>query len=216
MAKPTKTKPETEKPAKKPRAAKAPKADPKTPAPQVAGANSVDRDMQNLARVHRDKYVQLRAAQLKASAAMKNLGKTIKADGLTLRQIKLMVELSTPEGEAAFKSLVANDLLAAQWQGAAIGAQLQLFIEPDRTPAVDIAYEQGIQDAMDAKSAISPYDPSVPQHTEYLRGYSDEQERRMRKGFKQLEPEAEDDRPTLIKAARDENDEFFDSASTKH
>ena len=187
MAKPTKTKPETEKPAKKPRAAKAPKADPKTPAPQVAGANSVDRDMQNLARVHRDKYVQLRAAQLKASAAMKNLGKTIK------EMKRLPAALS-----------------------GAIGAQLQLFIEPDRTPAVDIAYEQGIQDAMDAKSAISPYDPSVPQHTEYLRGYSDEQERRMRKGFKQLEPEAEDDRPTLIKAARDENDEFFDSASTKH
>ncbi len=215
MAKPTKTKPETEKKPRKPRAVKAAKPDPKTPAPVVAGSNSVDRDMQNLARVHRDKYVQLKAAQLKAGAAMKNLGKVIKADGLTLRQIKLMVELATPEGEAAFKANVANDLLAAQWQGAAIGAQLQLFIEPDRTPAVDIAYEQGTQDAMDAKTANPPYDPSVPQHASYMEGYHAETERRIKKGFTKLEPESEEDRPTLLKAARDENDEFFDS-NTKH
>lgn len=197
---------------KKPRAAKPPKADPKKPAAQVAGANSVDRDTQNLARVHRDKYVALRAAQLKAGAAMKNLGKVIKADGLTMRQIKLMVDLSTPEGEAAFKANVANDLLAAQWQGAAIGAQLQLFMEPDRTPSVDIAYESGVQDSMDGKSAVSPYDPSLPQTQAYLKGHADDQERRMKNGFKQ-KAEPEPDRPTLLKAAREENAGDFD---TKH
>lgn len=187
---------------KKPRAAKPPKADPKKPAPHVAGANSVDRDTQNLARVHRDKYVVLRAVQLKAGAAMNNLGKVIKADGLTMRQIKLMVDLSTPEGEAAFKANVANDLLAAQWQGAAIGAQLQLFMEPDRTPSVDIAYESGVQDSMDGKSAVSPYDPSLPQTQAYLKGHADDQERRMKNGFKQKAPEP--DGPKLITAAEKE------------
>lgn len=176
---------------KKPRAVKAPKPDPKKPAPLVAGGNSVDRDKQNLARVHRDAYIKRKAAQNKTSRDMQALGKLIKGDGFTMRQIKLMADLMTPEGEAAFKANVANDLLAAQWQGAEIGAQLQLFMEPDRTPAVDIAYEAGVQDSMDGKSAISPYDPSLPQTQHYLRGHADDQERRMKNGFKQKEPDGD-------------------------
>lgn len=168
---------------KKPRKVKAVEADPLQPAPQVAGANSVDRDTQNLARHHRDTYIKRKAALSKAQRDMQALGKLIKADGLTVRQIKLMVDLMTPEGEAAFKANIAADLMAAQWQGAEVGSQLQLFLEPDRTPAVDQAYEMGVQDSMDGKSAQSPFDPSLPQTQSYLNGFHAETERRIKAGI---------------------------------
>lgn len=162
------------------------KADAATAAPEAKGSVSqdnlpkIDPKMREIARHHTVEYIKLKGALTKAQRAMQKLGKEVKGDGLTMRQIKLMVELSTPEGEAAWRMTIANDLIAAQYQGAAIGQQLALFLEPDRTPAVDIAYDQGVQDSMDGKTAKSPYDPSVPQTQSYLRGYHDETERRVK------------------------------------
>lgn len=189
---------------KKPRKPKAPKPDPKSAAPQVAGSNSIDRDQQNLARHHRDKYIVAKAALSKAQRGMQALGKLVKADGLTMRQIKLMVELQTPEGEAAFRANVAADLLAAQWQGAQIGSQLQLFLEPDRTPSEDMAYEEGVQDAMDGKTATPKYAPSVPQHQRYMAGYHDETARRVKDGIKD-DVKPNPTRAETLAAAREAN-----------
>lgn len=257
---------------KKPRAPKAPKADPK-PASIAAGSNTIDRDRQNLARVHRDKFIRLKAAKTTADRNMRALEKLIKEDGFTKKQIQIMAQLETPEGEAAVKLLVSQTLEAARWQGSEIGNQLDLFMEPDRTPAVDRAYEEGVQDCMDGKSANPGYEPSLPQYARYMEGYHDETERRVKKGFKVKEPEAEGgttlitaaekeakakeaadwaaataaankpvvpsptpakpltkkeakeqaeavfakpDRAEVLAAAREENDGFFDSASTKH
>jgi len=170
-----------EKPAKAPKAVK--------PAKPVKGApvGPADRDQQALARHHRDKYIGLREALNKASRAMQAFGKVVKGDGLTMRQIKLMVELQTPEGEAAFRATVAADLQAAQWQGAAVGAQLSLFLEPDRTDSGDVAYEAGVQDSMDGKTASPKYAPDLPQHARYMEGYHAETERRIKSGIVKLE-----------------------------
>jgi hypothetical protein len=191
--------------AKKPRKVKGAAADPSKPAPVVAGSNSIDRDMQNLARHHRDKYITAKSALSKAQRGMQALGKLVKADGLTMRQIKLMVELMTPEGEAAFRANVAADLVAAQWQGAEIGAQLQLFLEPDRTPSVDMAYEEGVQDAMDGKTAIPKYAPSVPQHQRYMDGFHAETERRVKAGIKS-DVKPNPSRAEVLAAARGQNE----------
>lgn len=179
--------------AKKPRKSKKTsetKTEQAAPKAAAAGGNEpkADPKMRELARHHRDTYITRKAALTKAQRAMQALGKEVKADGLTMRQIKLMVELSTPEGEAAWRMTVANDLIAAQYQGAAIGQQLALFLEPDRTPSVDIAYDEGVQDSMDGKTAKSPYDPSLPQTQSYLKGYHDETERRIKAGIKPTEP----------------------------
>ena len=179
-------------------------------APKAAGPRvnepSADPKLRELARHHRDKYVKLKEALGKAQANLRLLGKEIKQDGLSLRQIKLMVELSTPEGEAAWRMSIANDLIAAQYQGAAIGQQLALFLEPDRTPAVDIAYDQGVQASMDGKTAHPPYDPSTPQHAKFMEGYHAETERRLKAGIKQLVKEDEPaDRMSTIQAAREAN-----------
>lgn len=154
------------------------------PAPTVvAGSNTLDPDKRALFLKDKAEYAKLKERANKASQALRAHGKIIKSDGFTLRQIKLAVQLDTPEGEAEFKSLVANDLLAAQYAGAPIGSQLTLFLEPDRTPAVDMAADEGTKDAMEGKSAKPGYDPSTPQHKSYLDAYHAEQKRMVKTGI---------------------------------
>jgi hypothetical protein len=211
MARKAATKPKTEKKPKESKKLKEP-AKKKAATPEAKGSVpgdnqfKIDADTRELARHHRDKYVKLKEALSKAQRNMQSWGKEVKGDGLTVRQIKLMVELSTPEGEAAWRMAIANDLIAAQYQGAAIGQQLSLFLEPDRTPAVDVAYDQGQQDCMDGKTAKSPYAPDLPQTQSYLKGYHDETERRLQKGMKKLEPEDEQARADTLAAARADNE----------
>lgn len=207
MAKAKKAKPAAPKGPKNTKKDKKP-AEIKAEASAPVGTNEpkADPEMRELARHHRDKYVVAKAALSKAQRGMQAVGKQIKADGLSLRQIKLMVELSTPEGEAAWRMTIANDLIAAQYQGAAIGQQLALFLEPDRTPAVDVAYDLGVQDSIDGKAAKSPFDPSVPQSQSYLKGFHDETERRVRKGITKLEPAETKARAETLAAARAANE----------
>jgi hypothetical protein len=199
MARPKKA--DTEKKPRKPRETKA-KAAPDAKAADRTNEPKADPELRALAISHRDKYSKLKERLGKAQSDMRAFGKEVKQDGFTLRQIKLMVELSTPEGEQAWRMTIANDLIAAQYQGAAIGQQLALFLEPDRTPAVDIAYDQGVFDCVEGKTAKSPYAPSVPQTQSYLKGYADEQERRLKGGIKKLDPEQQADRAATLAAAR--------------
>lgn len=159
------------------------------PAKVVAGSNSADPEMRALFLQDKDRYAKASERQKKATADVRNIAKQIKADGFTLRQVKLAIQLDTPEGEADFKSLIANDLLAAQYVGAAIGSQLQLFLEPDRTPAVDSAADEGMRDAMNNKAAKPVYDPSTPQFRSYMEAYHEEQGRQVRTGIKPLTSE---------------------------
>lgn len=202
--------------AKKPRKPRAKKPDPSKPAPQVAGSNSVDRDKQRLAVVHRDAYIRRKAAVSKANRDMAALKKLIKGDNFTVKQITIMADLQTPEGEAAVKLSVAQTLEAARWASNPLGAQLEMFMEPDRTPAVDQAREDGIRAAMEGKSLKPPYDPSTPQYSAFAEAWHGEQERMMKKGLKKLgedtEKELQSDRASTMKANRDDETE----AGTKH
>jgi len=196
--------------AKKARTPKESPAQKEAAAPKAAGPKvnepQADPKLRELARHHRDKYITLKAAMGKAQKNLRLFGKEVKQDGLSMRQIKLMVELSTPEGEAAWRMTIANDLIAAQYQGAAIGQQLTLFLEPDRTPAVEIARDQGIQDSMDGKTAHPPYDPSTPQAKAYLEGWHAETERRLKAGIKKTVEEDEPaDRMSTMQTAREAN-----------
>lgn len=199
MARPKKA--DTEKKPRKPREKKA-KAATEAKAADRTNEPKADPELRALAISHRDEYAKLKKRMGDVQKDFRLLGKEVKSDGFTMRQIKLMHELSTPGGEEAFRLSVANDLIAAQYQGAAIGQQLALFLEPDRTPAVDIGYDQGVQDCIEGKTAKSPYAPSVPQTQSYLKGYADEQERRLKGGIKKLEPEEQADRAATLAAAR--------------
>jgi hypothetical protein len=195
MAKATK-KAKTEKKPRKVRGAK--------PATSTAaGSNAMDPDKRALFLKDKTDYAAAMTKLDKAQATVRALGKVIKGDGFTMRQIKLAIQLETPEGEAEFRSLIANDLIAAQYAGASVGSQLQLFLEPDRTPAVDMAYDEGMRDSMEAKAAKPGYAPSTPQYARYMEGYHDETERRVKAGIKSTDPKPS--RAEVMQASREKN-----------
>lgn len=177
------------------------------PAPStVAGSNTMDPDKRALFLKDKDDYAKAKERLNKAQQAVRALGKVIKADGFTMRQIKLAIQLETPEGEADFKALIANDLLAAQYAGAPIGSQLSLFIEPDRTPAVDMAADEGQRDALEGNPAKPGYAPSTPQYQSYLDAYHSETERRVKEGIgSDVKPNPS--RADVLAAAREKNDQ---------
>ena len=168
---------------KKPRTAKTKAKEPKA---ANSKSNSVDPEKRQLFLANKDAFQKASDKLKKAQAAVRSLGKTIKEDGFTVKQIKLAIQLETPEGEADFKASVANDLLAAQYVGAAIGSQLSMFMEPDRTPAVDIAADEGAKDALEHKAAKPKYAPSTPQFKSYMESYLAEQSRQLKAGISKL------------------------------
>lgn len=138
-----------------------------------------DDDLRALAlNNHKPAYERSLAAKKKADAAFKNACKLIKAElgptGVTI--IKAMVELDTPEGEAAVTDRIRAQATAAKWAGLPIGAQIELQLgEPDRTPAVDRARDEGKKASMENKPRKSGYAAETPQHAAWMDGYNEHQ-----------------------------------------
>jgi ribosome modulation factor len=173
-------KPKLDKPAKEPKPPKEAKI--------TAGSNTLDPQTRALFLNDKERYAKAVERQKKAAKEVREISKTIKEDGFSLRQIQLAIRLETPEGEAEFRSLVANDLLAAQYAGAQIGSQLQLFLEDvDRTPLSERAFNEGVQASLAAKSANPPYDPSTEAHSRWLDGYHSTTEKTIKAGIKPLD-----------------------------
>lgn len=111
----------------------------------------------------------------------------IKKLGFSMRQVKDSVWLATSEGEAEFKAEIASRLLAAAYSDADIGDQLALFLDHNRTPAVDRAYKEGQTAAMKNESATPAYAPETEQHRAFMEGYHDEQGRQVKAGIGKLD-----------------------------
>jgi hypothetical protein len=120
-------------------------------------------------------YEKVLATKKKADAAMRNVGKTIKSDGFTLAQIKVAIALDEPEGEADVRAELTQTMQAARWVGSDIGAQLDLFVQPNRTPAADRAFDEGKQASMENKPRKPPYDPSTAQFRSWMKGFNEHQ-----------------------------------------
>ena len=63
-----------------------------------------------------------------------------------------------------------------------LGPQLQMFGEPDRTPAVDRAFDEGKRCAMEGGTRKPPYSPELPQFEAWMKGYYEGQEATIEKG----------------------------------
>lgn len=101
--------------------------------------------------------------------------KEAKKDGFEQFMFDTAQLVSTPEGEAEFKSKLGRQLQAAMFMGSTIGNQLDLFNAPDRTPAVDRARGEGEKASMENKPRKPPYDASVPQFAAWMEGYDSHQ-----------------------------------------
>ena len=135
----------------------------------------------------RDHWVGLESRANSAVGKRRQYEGEIKKLGFSMRQIKDSVWLSTPEGEAEFKAEIANRLLAAAYSDADIGEQLTLFLDHNRTPAVDRAFKEGQSSAMKNEAAVPKYDPNTEQYRAFMEGYHEEQSRQVKAGIGKLE-----------------------------
>lgn len=136
---------------------------------------------------HVPAYVKALEKKKTADAEFKNACKLIKAEGGSVKAVKLTIELRTPEGEAAFRARIAEETEVAAWNG--VGVQVDMFAD-QMQPSEDKAYDAGKRAGMAGETAKPPHDPSTVQAKRWLQGHADGQAV-VSKGFKTLEPEKE-------------------------
>lgn len=144
-----------------------------------------DAERQALHFRHVKEYEGALAVKKKGDADLKNCAKRIKAEGGSVKAIKLSIELATPEGESAFRARLAEQQEVAAWNG--VGIQVDMFAD-ERQPAEDRAFEEGKRAGMKGEDRKPPYDPSVPQHQKWLEGYGEGNAVLASEGFKRLTP----------------------------
>lgn len=143
---------------------------------------------------HRKLWVAHAAKQAVLDAQKRDIKAAIKVDGFTLAEFVIADDLAGSLKQSQKReSEVARILRVAAYMGHPMGAQLDLFSQPDRTPSVDVAYDIGKMASMEGKSAKPDYAPETEQYRAYLSGYHDHQTKIMG-GFKrteEAEPEQE-------------------------
>lgn len=131
-----------------------------------------DATIEALTRDYRAQRAKLVAAEKKTKADRLNLDKKIKADlGKDgLNDIKLLDELSTPEGELEFKARIERESRVARWAGMQIGTQAGLF-DDDRRPIEERAFDDGRRAGLNGDSLKNPHAPGSLGHEPYAKGW---------------------------------------------
>lgn len=146
--------------------------------PSNGTAELRDDELRALAINHKGLFERALAAKKAKDADFRNCCKKIKAElgdtGVAI--IKAMVELDSQEGEAAVIARIRAQARAARWSGLPVGTQIELSLgEPDRTPAVDRAYDEGKQASMGHKECKPPYSPDTEQYRKWMEGFHEHQ-----------------------------------------
>lgn len=159
-----------------------------------------------------------------AVSNLRKLYKTAKAEGgFTKADFDYARALETVEKEKVERAKIARQLKIAKFIGSDLGAQLDMFMEPSRVPAVDRAAEEGQRDSMEGKTASPSYDPSTPQYRSYMDAYHADQEKRIKSGIKPTEAAqevAEDEKKKtetklITKAQKEADAKAFAEAEAK-
>lgn len=135
------------------------------------------------------KIADLKAKLNTANSNLRNAYKTAKKDGFLKNDFDVAFQIQEAAGEKARKAAIARDLTIAKWLGCDLGAQLDLFVEDERVPAVDRAYATGESDSMQGKAAKPPYSQDTEQYRMYMKGFHDDTERRLKAGIKKTDDE---------------------------
>lgn len=165
-----------------------PKKDKTSSAPKTAETISDDQ-LYSLTETHRQKYELLLEAKNKANKALIDYGRIIKSDlGATgLQDIKDIICLDTPEGEALMKAEMERKARVMRWMGCPIGSQGALFSEEDRTPIKDRAFAEGKRQGLAGESINNPHHHTTEAHRSMVEGY-DAGQAINAGGIKKLEP----------------------------
>jgi hypothetical protein len=141
--------------------------------------------------VHRTAWNNLEAKRAVFKKLEKDTKDALKADGFSVKQMQIADDLTTERGEQKIEAEVSDRLKVARWIGHPMGAQLDLFEQPDRTPIVDRAFAAGKTASMENKPAKPPHSPDTEAYRAWMQGYHSHQ-REIVLGMKEPEkPEAE-------------------------
>lgn len=198
--------------------AKPKKKEPKQKKPRAAAVvnkifNNDDPEAKALFLQHLPKIRDLKAKVATATSNLRNAYKSAKAQGAFEKgDFDFAFELETAEQEAKARAKIARNLQIARYVGSDMGSQLDLFLEPDRTPAVDRAYEEGQRASMQNEKAAPIYAPDTDQHGAYMKGFHEHQAS-LGKGIKPLHPAvAEDVKKTAAAKAKVNKQKAKDAA----
>lgn len=140
-------------------------------AEQRLNSELTDDERRALLFQHVKTYEQRLEAKKKADADLKNACKVAKAElgKDAMADIKDVIALKSPEGEAALKAEIDRKLRIARFMNAPVGHQFTFA--DDMRPATDKAYDEGKRAGLDGEPAKPPHDPSVPQYASWMEGW---------------------------------------------
>jgi hypothetical protein len=196
--------------------AKTTKADKAGPAVTAAKTNpDVDTEAKALFLHHLPKIEAGKKRIADATNALRILYKSAKADGMLKRDFDVAIEMQGADGEKKKKAAIAHELTIARWMGYDLGAQLDMFLEPERVPATERAYAEGQTASMTGKPLKCDYHETTEQYREFVRGFQDHQVT-LQSGFQKLDPAiAEDEADKAAKKAIVDKQKAEDEAAFK-
>lgn len=133
-------------------------------------------EIRRLFITHRTSWNEVQAKLKVVEKLVSDVKSALKSDGYTVKQMQIADQLATVKGDAKVQAEVKDRLQVAQWMGHPMGAQLDMFSQPDRTPAVDRAFEDGKTAGMEGRVRRPPHSPETPQHESWMNGYYQGQE----------------------------------------
>lgn len=185
--------------------------------PAVAAASKspdTDKEAKALFLQALPKVADLKKKLNTANANLRNAYKSAKADGFLKKDFDTAFQIQGADGEKAKKAAIARELTIAKWLGCDLGSQLDLFVEDTRVPAADRAYEEGQAASMKGETANPDYHPATEQHRQFMQGFHDDQEKRIKNGMGKLHPAvAEDLKETAAQKANRDAEKAEDAKS---
>ncbi len=157
------------------------------------GGDLAEQDRKVLFFMNRNAYVKALEAKKVADAALKQVGKTIKADlgEHGMAQIKAYELLQTPEGQEKLKAKMEAESQAMRFAGLPVGTQLDLL--DNRTPDRLVkAYRDGEEAGLRGNTLANPYNEASEEGQEFARGWHEGQAA-LGAGIKKKEAEASTD-----------------------
>lgn len=163
------------------------RSQPSTSAPAQTVGDLDDDQVYSLTEQHRQKYERLLKAKKDADASLRNHCKIIKADlgkdGLS--DIKDLIAISTPEGEARVKADMERQARVLRWMNIPIGTQGGLFEVNDPAPLSERAFNEGKRQGLAGETNSNPHHVTTEAHRAHNDGYGTGQEMLAKNGFKQ-------------------------------
>lgn len=150
---------------------------PKTDGPQITSHDNVakppltDEQLEALTASHVEAYSKALTRKKEADAALKNVCKVAKSEGVLLADIKAYIDAGTEEGQERLTEQAVRFMRVARWRGFPLGHQAGLFDEtPASTPAR--SFTLGKEAGLAGKTLFVPTNCNIE---EFTRGWHEAQ-----------------------------------------